>query len=424
MIEFPEKLECLFQPSRYKILYGGRGATKSWGVARALLIQGATKPLRILCAREIQRTIADSVHRLLADQIVAMGLESFYRVLDTEIVGINGTEFAFAGLRQQDVHKIKSFEGVDVCWVEEAHTVTAKSWDVLIPTIRKEGSEIWVTFNPELDTDETYQRFVVTPPPNAIVLKLTYADNPWFPETLEQERQTLRARDLVAYDNVWEGKPRSVVEGAIYASEIAKVIEDRRLRPVPYDPMLRVHTIWDLGWGVTAIGLAQRMASELRIIGYYELSGTKYPDDIARLERLGYRWGTDFLPHDARHGNKHTGKSPEETLLALGRKVQIVPDIGIENGIAAARLAFSRCYFDDSKVEKIPEGHVGVGRLFECLKRYKRIMNSRTGHLESPDDDEYAHGADMFRYLAVIADKMKNDSDSKPLPKPNTKWVV
>src|SRR5262245_60232648 len=130
--QFPDKLACLFEPKRYKILYGGRGGAKSWGVARALLILGASRSLRILCAREFQNSIADSVHKLLSDQIAALGLAGHYDVLQTAIRGRNGTEFRFEGLRH-NVTKIKSYEGVDICWVEEAQSVSKESWDTLIP---------------------------------------------------------------------------------------------------------------------------------------------------------------------------------------------------------------------------------------------------------------------------------------------------
>jgi phage terminase large subunit len=216
-VRLPKRLEPLAKPARYKILYGGRGSGKSWSVARLLLVMGAEKKLRILCTREIQRTISESVHQLLRDQLAAMGLSGFYTVTETSITGKNGTQFLFAGLRQQDVAKIKSFEGVDIVWVEEAQVVTKKSWDILVPTIRKPGSEIWVTFNPELDTDETYVRFVAKPQPDSLVLKLTYADNEWFPDVLERERSALEGRDPEAYANVWEGQCRSSVDGAIYA---------------------------------------------------------------------------------------------------------------------------------------------------------------------------------------------------------------
>ena len=147
-VDFPEKLQPLFQPNRLKVAHGGRGSAKSWGFARALLIEAARTPLRVLCTREIQKSIKDSVHRLLNDQIQAMGLGHLYDVFDTEIRGKNGSLFLFAGLAQHTVESIKSFEGVDRVWIEEAQTVTKRSWDVLTPTIRKNGSEIWVTLNP------------------------------------------------------------------------------------------------------------------------------------------------------------------------------------------------------------------------------------------------------------------------------------
>ena len=196
--EFPEKLGFLFEPARYKVLYGGRGSGKSWGVARALISIALQKPIRVLCAREFQNSISDSVHALLADQIKGMGLEGFFTIQNTAIYGANGSEFLFAGLKH-NITKIKSFEGVDICWVEEAQTTSKSSWDVLIPTVRKENSEIWITFNPELDTDETYKRFIVLPPSNAAVKKVNWSDNPWFPQVLRDEMEDLKARDMDAY---------------------------------------------------------------------------------------------------------------------------------------------------------------------------------------------------------------------------------
>ncbi|MBY0308966.1 MAG: PBSX family phage terminase large subunit, partial [Phycisphaerales bacterium] len=243
---FPQKLAFLFQPHRYKVLYGGRGGAKSWGIARALLILGAKKPLRILCAREFQDSIADSVHELLKSQIVALGLQAFYEVQKTKITGTNGTEFVFDGLRH-NINSLKSFEGADIVWVEEANNVSKRSWDVLIPTIRKEGSEIWISFNPEMAEDETYKRFVMNPPANAKVVKIGWRDNPWFPKVLMDELLDLKARDHNAYLNVWEGETVQVIDGAIYAKEIKAVLAEGRRTKVRYDPSRPVHTFWDLG---------------------------------------------------------------------------------------------------------------------------------------------------------------------------------
>lgn len=410
LAEFPAKLEPLFKPARYKVLYGGRGGAKSWGIARALLILAASNKLRVLCTREVQKSIKDSVHLLLKDQIAALGYGALFETLQTEIRGRPGTPaegslFLFAGLSDQTVDSIKSFEGVDVVWVEEAHAVTKRSWSILIPTIRKAGSEIWVSFNPELDTDETYVRFVVNPPPEAVLIPVGWRDNPWFPEILRKEKDHLQKTDQEEYENVWEGKPKTVVAGAIYKKEILKAIEDRRIRPVPYDPMLRVHTVWDLGWNdQTTIVFCQRQGGELRIIDYYEESHTTYAQDVQALEKKGYRYGQDWLPHDGRAKTKAAeGKSPEELLKALGRDVRIVSQHDVEIGIKAARVMFSRCYFDQDKTQ----------RLLECLKRYRRRINQTTQQPEGPLHDEYSHGADAFRGLAMIVDKLTNDADSK-----------
>lgn len=149
-VEFPSvHKKLLFSQSRYKVLYGGRGGAKSWAIARALLAWGIARRLRVLCARETMQSISDSVHKLLAGQVEALRLAEHYQVQKSSIVGINGTEFAFAGLRH-NVAQIKSYESFDIAWVEEAQAVSKASWEVLIPTIRKPDSEIWIRFNPEL----------------------------------------------------------------------------------------------------------------------------------------------------------------------------------------------------------------------------------------------------------------------------------
>jgi len=203
-INFPEKLQFLFVPSRYKVAHGGRGGAKSWGFARALLILASQKPLRILCAREFQNSIQESVHKLLSEQVDSMGLTHHYEVLQSTIRGKNGSEFMFAGLKT-DPTKIKSAEGYDICWIEEAEKVSSQSWDILIPTIRKDGSEIWVSFNPHIETDSTYQRFIINTPPNAQVVEISWRDNPWFPVELENERKYLQQTDPDAYLHIWEG---------------------------------------------------------------------------------------------------------------------------------------------------------------------------------------------------------------------------
>ncbi|MGH9822655.1 MAG: PBSX family phage terminase large subunit [Blastocatellia bacterium] len=415
MIEFPPKLECLFRPSRYKVLHGGRGAAKSWGIARALLVRAAEKPIRVLCAREVQKSITDSVHKLLSDQVHSMGLGAFFRITDTQIRGINGSEFFFAGIRGQSIENLKSYEGVDICWIEEAQVVTKRSWDVLIPTIRKEDSEIWLSLNEDLDTDETYVRFVQNPPKGAIVEFLTYKDNPWFPCVLEQERLACEERDPVGYRNIWEGQCRAAVDGAIYTAEVGKLIEEGRFRPVPHDPMLDVHTVWDLGWNdKMSIILVQRLGAEIRIIDYIEDSHLTLVDYVRALEVRKFRWGNDWLPHDGAAKDFKTGKSSQEILMQLGRKVKIVPRLEVEAGIKATRIVFPRIYVDSDK----------AGRLMDCLKRYRRMIPTTTNEPSSPLHDEYSHAADAVRYLALSVSQMVNEATfRKPIVYPKQAYA-
>jgi phage terminase large subunit len=366
------------------------------------------EPLRVLCAREIMRTIGDSVHRLLVDQIAALGVQDFFRVQDASITHVDGAEFLFCGLRALDAAKIKSFEGVDICWVEEAQAVSKKSWGILIPTIRAEHSEIWVTFNPELDSDDTYQRFVVHPPANSWVKKVSYRDNPWFPAVLEQERRTLERADPDEYRNVWDGECRTVVSGAIYGREVIAMMEDGRIGRSPYNPKLPVHTVWDLGWNdQTSIIMLQKTRAEVTIIEYIEDSFVTVPQWVAELQKRRYAWGTDYLPHDGAQTARQTGKSDEMVLKGLGRRVKVIPRGDVEVGIRAARAMFARVYIDEIK----------AARLVECLKKYRRAIPVTTNEPGAPVHDEYSHGADAFRGLAVIVDKIHNDDGMSLIPK-------
>ncbi len=397
--KFPDRLDFLFQPHRYKVAYGGRGSGKSWSMARALLVKAASEPTRVLCAREIQRSIKQSVHTLLNDQIQALGLGPFYEVLETEIRGLNGSTFSFTGLATNTVESIKSFEGCDIVWVEEAQTVSKKSWDILIPTIRKPNSEIWVSFNPNIDTDDTYKRFVVETPDNAKVVKVNYTDNPWFPEVLEIERQhSLKTNP--DYANIWEGDCKAAVDGAIYSNEIREAQEGNRITTVPYDPMLKVHVVFDLGFNDSmAIILCQRGVSDIRIIKYIEDNHRTLDSFSSEIRSLNYNWGTMFLPHDGKSRDYKSGLSAEDIMRKQGWTVRIVPLSSIESGIKIARMHFHKCYFDKS-----------AQRLLECLKNYKRSINSSTNEPGAPLHDEYSHGADAFRYMATSVEQMKNES--------------
>jgi phage terminase large subunit len=395
--EFPEKLACLFEPSRYKVLYGGRGGAKSWGIARALLILGAKSPLRILCAREFQTSIKDSVHKLLCDQIEALGLLGFYEITQATIRGKNGTEFAFAGLRN-NISNIKSFEGVDICWCEEAQSVSRLSWNVLIPTIRKAGSSIWVSFNPELETDETYQRFVLKPPADCVVVKVNWSDNPWFPETLRLEKDALKERDIESYNTVWEGICRQTVDGAIFAREMQMAELQGRITTVNYDPSKPVHAVFDLGWSdSTAIWFLQFVGMETRLIRYLEDSQRTISHYMSEMQKFGYVYDTLWLPHDAQNQTlAAAGRSIEDIVRSAGYKVSIIPRVPIPDSINAARTIFPNCWFDR---EAAADG-------ISCLRHYRYDVDPETGGFsKQPLHDHYSHGADAFRYIGLMVNE-------------------
>lgn len=399
-LQFPIKLQPLFIPKRYKIIYGGRGGAKSWGIARALLVLAAGRPLRVLCTRELQKSIKDSVHRLLSDQIVEMGLDGFYEIQQASIKGRNGSEFFFESLRYNS-SQIKSYEGVDIVWVEEAATVSKSSWEILIPTIRRDKSEIWISFNPELEEDETYQRFILNPPEDSVLIEMNWRDNPWFPEVLRQEKDALKQRDPDAYLNVWEGRCRLTLDGAIYANELRKAQEERRITSVLHDPKFPVCTFWDLGFSdMTSIWFVQKVGMEYRIIDFYQNSQQSITHYVQYLQGKSYVYGTDYLPHDGRARQLGTGKSIEEILTSLGRRVAIVPKLDVSDGINAARLTFPACWFDE---KRCADG-------LQALRRYRYEHNPDTGKISlNPLHDVYSHAADAFRTFAV---------------EPNVQWDV
>jgi len=370
---------------------------------------GAQRPLRILCAREFQKSISESVHKLLADQIKTLGLQGFYEILQSSIRGKNGTEFSFVGIRH-NVSNMKSYEGVDICWVEEAQSVSRASWDVLVPTIRKENSEIWISFNPELETDETYKRFVLTPPDTAVVEKVNWSDNPWFPEVLREEKDFLKLRDTDAYLNVWEGHCRSMLEGAIYAKEMRDAILDGRITKVPYDCSKPVHRFWDLGWrDHTSIWFAQAVGMQYRVLDFMQDSQKTISHFLQQMQTKGYLYGTDYLPHDADSGTLGSnGRSVADLMRSAGCTVRILPRVDVEIGINAARTIFPNCWFDE---EKCADG-------IQALKHYRYDVDPDTGLFsKTPLHDGYSDAADGFRYLAMSLKEQHTKTPYNPRPK-------
>ncbi len=412
IVDYPDKaLDALIPettPSghrvRWRVLYGGRDGAKSWSIARRILQRGRMKPIRVLCTREVQKSIAESVHQLLKDQIGVLGMSDFYDVQQQYIRGANGTQIAFHGLSGQTATSIKSFEGVDLCWVEEAQTISKRSWELLEPTIRADGSEIIVSFNPDMDTDETYKRFVTNPPPDALVVYIGWEDNPWRSKVLDMAREKMRREAPEDYAHIYGGQCRPAVEGAIYFREVSALRSSGRLCNVPYDPMLKVHVVCDLGFNdFMSLLLVQRLGSEIRVIRYIEDRLRHIPSYSEELRRLEYNWGKVWLPHDGRartvaSASNPLGATAQEQFTKLGWDTEIVESVEIEQGIRKAREVFPRILIDKTHAVE----------LLNRLGRYRRRVNSE-GQASTPVHDDESHGSDGFRYLCLVADQLSND---------------
>jgi len=240
-VQLPEAFADLWEPARYKAFYGGRGSAKSHSFAQALIIQAAQKPMRVGCFREVQLSIKDSVKRLLDDKIAEAGLQGFYHSLDNEIRGANGSSFVFRGLRAIDANTIKSLEGLDVAWVEEASSVSQKSIDILRPTIRKPNSEIWFTWNPDQASDPVDHMFrgEAGPPPRSIVRRVNWDDNPFFPDVLREELEWDRSRDPEKYAHIWLGEYNTNSEARVF----------RNWRVEAFDPPAEAVYRFGADWG-------------------------------------------------------------------------------------------------------------------------------------------------------------------------------
>lgn len=413
---FPRKFEPLLkQRAKIKAIRGGRGSGKSWGVARALLLIGLQKKIRVLCARETQKAIRESVHRLLVDQIAKLGLAGFYNIQQVQITGINGTEFIFAGLSDQTADSIKSYEGADICWIEEGQVVTDRSWTILMPTLfrKQSGCELWITFNPELDSDPTWTRFVEHPPDGTLNVEMNWRDNPWFPSELNElrlhDQNTLTEWE---YNWIWEGKCKPAISGAVYADQMAELFAANRVCDVPVDAFNPVYAVFDLGWNdSTAIVVCQRLLSSLRVIDYIEDHHKTLDWYSGQLRSKDYIVNELHLPHDGAHDHL-TGQSAQRTLEDLKWMVTVLPNQAVEDGIRALRMAFKSLYIDRKCV-----------RLIECLKRYRRVIPATTGEPSKPCHDEFSHGADALRYAALAAPNMGGPmADGGGLKLPPLKW--
>ena len=404
----------------FYVYHGGRGGGKSWEIADFLLIEGAKQKHRILCCREVQKSIKQSVHKLLSDRIAALGLGAFYEILETEIRGKNGTEFSFAGLLSHTVESVKSFEGATITWIEEAQTVSSFSLSILIPTVvRTSKPMVVMSMNPKLPSDAVYSEYVMTERDDTVVVQINYTDNKECPAELVALAEQMKREDYERYEHIWLGKPKEIADGAIYKSEFEQIKRENRICKVPHDPNLPIYTSWDLGiLDSTAIWFFQIYGKEVRVIDYYEANN----EPLAHYARIldekkkewGYMYEKHFAPHDIAARDLSSGVSREQTMANLGYRMTKGARLGVEDRIEATRQMLKNCWFDADKCKH------GV----KALQNYRREFNDKLDQFKAtPVHDWASHGSDAFGEGALNINKMhEQKKPSAPLLKSASSW--
>lgn len=393
--------EPLLAPSRYKGAFGGRGSGKSHFFAELVVEEHTTTPgLRTICVREVLKSLKQSAKLLIEDKIQSLGVGDRFEVQKDRIIAPGNGLILFEGMQDQNAESIKSLEGFDRCWVEEAQTLSVRSLAMLRPTIRKTGSEIWFSWNPRRKTDAVDEFLRNTKPAGAIVVKANWRDNPWFPSVLENERNLDLEKYPDRYDHIWEGDYAKAFEGAYFAAGLSQARAKKRIGKVAADPLLPLRAFWDLGGSganadAMAIWIVQWVGQEIRVLDYIEGIGQVLAYYVTELRSRGYEKVICHLPHDGVNENNITGKRYEDHLRDADFKVE-PPVKNQGKGAAAMRIEAVRrllpkCWFDEVATEP---GRDALGYYHE---RKDEARNVGLG----PDHDWSSHAADAFGLMAV-----------------------
>lgn len=404
-IELPPKLIPVFAgEAMYRGAYGGRGSAKSRTFAKMAAVFGLrfareNKPGVVVCGREFMNSLAESS---LAEVKAAIASEPWlaaaYDVGETYVrTKDKRIEFAFIGLRH-NLDSIKSKARIRLLWVDEAEPVSETAWGKAIPTVREEGSEIWVTWNPERKKSATHKRFREDPPEGAKIVELNWRDNPWFPAILNRTRLEDLAKRPDQYEHVWEGDFVTVVDGAYFARSLVEARD--RITRVAKDPLMSIRAFWDIGGtgakaDACAIWIAQFIGKEVRVLDYYEAVGQPLATHVQWLRERGWGKAHCFLPHDGSTNDKVYDVSYESALRSAQFEVTVVPNQGkgaAKMRIEAARRLFPSIWFNKDTTEA---GRDALGWYHE-----KRSDDDRDVGL-GPEHDWSSHGADAFGLMCV-----------------------
>jgi phage terminase large subunit len=390
----------LFRTARYKGAYGGRGSGKSHFFGR-LLVQKCVNHSGTLavCIREVQKTLAQSSKRLVESKISSLGLESYSKIYSDKIQTPGDGLIIFQGMQDHTGESIKSLEGFTIAWIEEAQTLSSRSLSLLRPTIRVKHSEIWASWNPRRKSDAIDDFLRTKRPSEAIVVRTSWRDNPWFPAVLEEERMLDLTLYPERYDHIWEGEYAKAFEGAYFSKGLSEAKTERRIGRVSADPLLPLRAFFDIGGSgaqadAMAIWIVQWAGQEIRILDYIEGVGQVLAYYVAEMRRRGYQNALCVLPHDGVNANNITGKRFEDHLRDAEFQVEVVKNQG--KGAAAMRIEAVRrilpkCWFNEAATE--------AGR--DALGYYHERKDENRNVGLGPEHDWSSHGADAFGLMAV-----------------------
>ena len=402
-LTIPEQYKELFQPSkqwRHIVYKGGRSSGKSTQIAISRLLKGSQKKLRGLCTREIQNSIQESVYKLLCDKIDELGLNDWQKFNDKLVNSKTGSEIFFKGLHN-NIQSIKSIEGIDWCWIEEAQSVSADSITTLVPTIRKEGSELIWSYNPLTEHDPVQELIVDKADDRTYVLHVNSdAIEQLLSKEIIEEREKMRRDNPDMFAHVWLGQPLTSKTGTVFGKQIAQAEIDGRIGSVPYDASAGTYTAIDLGIGdSTAIWWFQMVGQEIHFIDHYESSGEELGHYISIIKNKPYNYTTHYLPHDAKQRELQTGLTRVEFFENNGiHNIEVLRptnfQLGQDDINMIARPKFSKVWIDRDKCE----------RGLKCLRAYHYEYDEKNKLLkDKPEHDWSSHSSSAFIYALIAA---------------------
>ncbi len=404
--ETPRVFAPFLEPHRYKGARGGRGSGKSHFFAEALIEDCLRFPgTRAVSIREVQKTLKDSSKRLIEDKLRDFGLgeRDGFKIFNDAIETPGDGIITFQGMQDSNAESIKSLEGFNRAWVEEAQTLSTRSLALLRPTIRAQGSELWFSWNPRRKTDSVDAMFMASQlPTDAVLVTANWRDNPKFPAVLEQERQDCLRLTPEQYYHIWEGGYATILEGAYFAKPLAEARGAGRIGKVSPDPLLTVRIFCDIGGtGARADAFVmwamQFVGQEIRVLNYYEVVGQPLATHLDWLRSQGYspEKAQIWLPHDGTTQDKVYAVSYESALKDAGYTVTVVPNQGrgaAASRIESARRRFPSCWFNESTTQ------AGIEALGWYHEKKDETRNIGLG----PDHDWSSHGADAFGMACLV----------------------